>query len=102
MTVAESLSARSTFWHWLEHDVAFTPIELRTMQALGRYFGEWVSMQQLVEQVYGEPPDSGLFVSDSRSLRTHFWRVRAKLQPTPWRIENRYHHGLYRLVTRES
>ena len=37
---------------------------------------------------------------DTATLRTHIYRMRPKLAETPWRIENRRGHGMYRLIGR--
>jgi DNA-binding response OmpR family regulator len=87
-----------SFDKWLDDDLTLTPTEFCVVQVLGSRFGAWVPVQALVRAVYRDTFQRDLLECDVHTLRTHISRIRRKLQSTPWRIENRYSHGLYRLV----
>lgn len=85
--------------YWLEDNLPLTPIETRIMRALAACFGQWMPTETLALLVYQElePMAPGVLEADTRSLRTHIYRIRPKLRGR-WRIENRYWHACYRLV----
>ena len=91
-------SSVHAFDKWLDNDMTLTPTESRVVHVFGSRFGTWVPVQALVRAVYRETFQRDLLECDVHTLRTHISRIRRKLQRTPWRIENRYSHGLYRLV----
>lgn len=86
------------FGEWLDQDVTLTPTELRITQVLAVRFGEWVPAQAICRAVYRHQKQ--VIPADLASMRTHLYRIRPKIRPA-WRIENRYQHGLYRLVAHE-
>ena len=86
---------------WLDDNATLTPTELRIVRALGLRLGSWLPTQLLANAVYrDESKGDHVIRADMASLRTHIWRIRRKLASTPWRIENRYQHSTYRLVSR--
>ena len=89
-----------TFAEWLEDDMTLTPVELRIVRALGVRFGSWLSTALLAQAVYRDVSRPDMLKFEAAALRTHIWRIRRKLEATPWRIDNRYPHGVYRLVQR--
>ena len=92
-----------SFAEWLADDVSLTPTELRIVRALALRFGTWLPTQLLANAVYrDESKGEHVIRADMASLRTHIWRIRRKLASTPWRIENRYQHGTYRLVSSDA
>jgi len=91
-------SSVQAFDQWLDDDMMLTPTESRVLHVFGSRFGTWVPVQALVRAVYRESFQRDLLECDVHTLRTHISRIRRKLNSTPWRIENRYSHGLYRLV----
>lgn len=94
----ETATARQrVFAVWLhDHQHAFTPTEACLLRALGLRCGSWVPKAELAEAMYRSPWRQ-VIPSDLETVRTHIWRIRPKLAPH-WRIENRFMHGLYRLV----
>jgi len=90
------------FLEWFDADTTLTPIETRIVRALGLRLGSWVPTTALVRAVYRDTWQRDLLEADKHSLRVHISRIRRKLElnpdQTPWRIENRVQHGLYRLV----
>ena len=100
MTETLLVDERLEFMRWLADDLTLTPVETRTVRALGLRFGSWLPTSLLAQAVYRDTHHPDLQAYESASLRTHIWRIRRKLQATPWRIDNRYQHGLYRLVQR--
>jgi DNA-binding response OmpR family regulator len=82
---------------WLEQDLSLTPTETRIVEVLGYRLNQWVPAIAIVRAIYRET-EPGLLAANRKTFRTHLWRIRRKLEPTPWRIENRYWHGLYRLI----
>lgn len=91
-------SSVQNFADWLKADLTLTPTEFRVVDVFGSRFGAWIPAQALVRAVYRDTFQRDLLECDINTIRTHIWRIRRKLQRTPWRIENRYSHGLYRLV----
>lgn len=90
--------AAAAFAEWLDDDLTLTPTELCVVGVFASRFGAWVPAQVLVRAVYRDTFQSDLLQCDLHTMRTHISRIRRKLQSTPWRIDNRYSHGLYRLV----
>lgn len=86
------------FLDWLDRDVTLTPVQARIARTLGRHFGAWLPTVAIVRQVYRDTHVAELTPAEIAALRTHVWRLRRKLEPTDWRIENRHMWGLYRLV----
>jgi len=90
------------FIEWFENDTTLTPIETRIVRALGLRLGSWVPTAALVRAVWRDTFHRDLLEADKHSLRVHISRIRRKLElnpdQTPWHIENRVQHGLYRLV----
>jgi DNA-binding response OmpR family regulator len=87
------------FAAWLDNDLTLTPVETRIMHALGSRFGTWLPAVGIVRSVYRDTHHPDLVHCEVATLRTHIWRLRQKLEPTHWRIENRRLWGLYRLVS---
>ena len=94
----ELTAPQQRFVTWFNADVTLTPMESRVVRALGLRLGSWVPSTALVRAVYRDTFQRDLLEADKHSLRVHISRIRRKLEPTPWRIENRFMHGLYRLV----
>lgn len=86
------------FAEWLEADRSLTPTELRIVRALASRFGTWLPAVAIVRAVYRDTHHGDLVQYEIRSMRMHLVRIRRKLAGTPWRIENRHQHGLYRLT----
>jgi DNA-binding response OmpR family regulator len=91
-------SSVHAFAAWLDEDLTLTPTELRVLRVFGSRFGAWIPARALVRAVYRDTFQRDLLQCDINTIRTHIYRIRAKLHSTPWRIENRSPHGLYRLV----
>lgn len=89
------------FAAWLADDLTLTPTESRIARCLGLRFGTWLPRVAIVRAVYRDTFQRDLLDADLATLRTHIWRLRHKLAPTPWRIENRRLWGLYRLVSHD-
>ena len=91
----------SDFGTWLEQlellEPTLSPTELRFAGLLGRHLDSWVPDSALRGQLRHEP-DPDLAFYDGADVRTFIWRLRRKLHPTPWRIQNRPGHRMYRLV----
>lgn len=97
MTVAQHVT---DFAVWLDEDMTLTPVETRIVRALGLRLGSWLPSALLAEAVYRNLHHPELIAAERASLRTHIWRTRRKLVSSPWQIESRVTHGLYRLVAR--
>lgn len=89
------------FARWLDEELTLTPTELRILHALGYRFGTWCAARSIVRAVWRDTYDQELYSSDLHCLRAHISRIRRKLERSPWRIETRIMHGLYRLVRRD-
>ena len=74
-----------------------TPTELRFAGLFGRHLGDWLPRSMLVTML-AHDPEYSLALYDDGDVRTYVWRLRRKLRDTPWRIQSRPGHGLYRLV----
>lgn len=94
----ETRSDPSAFAHWLNDDLTLTPTELRIMLAFNSRFGLWIPARGIVRRAWRDTWQQDLYASDLHTLRAHISRIRRKLEATPWRIQTRHQHGLYRLV----
>jgi DNA-binding response OmpR family regulator len=93
------ITSEEVFLTWMDRDTTLTPVERRIMRELGLRLGSWLPVVGIARAVYRDT-EPGLLEADRATLRTHIWRMRHKFAKhgDPWQIENRYPHGLYRLV----
>jgi DNA-binding response OmpR family regulator len=88
----------TTLAEWLEQELTLTPVEMRIVRVLSTAPGEWFRNTAIIRDVWrDEYRDQQLLDCEAHTLRVHLSRIRHKLEPTHWRIENRYRYGWYRL-----